>query len=304
MKIRYNADVESVVVDIKENQFQIGDWEGYFTFRESDHENLEVTVEGVVIVRKLSEEEKRKLIQRTKVEPAKSDGENSKLKIGTPEEVTNDARETLQAIESFGGLHGIHEVEWRFPEVEYIPESDSEKEDLDILNHHIEEEYPLIPKEWTFDLNKINWGNVKSLSVPLSFFRRGKRLFDEGDYINSYTNCYMVIEGLYAESHKNVESQFLDSKELLDAAKTSFEAVMETVGEELLEFFEFYDKEKSPEGYIRLLVVIRHQLNHFFGESNGPHAPNPLEADRFQPLSRAMMHLSYYVLLLKVYEIE
>lgn len=62
---------------------------------------------------------------------------------------------------------------------------------------------------------------------------------------------------------KNVEDQFLESKELVSVAESAFPDAMDVLGDELMEYFKFYNKERSPEGYLELLVVIRHQLNHF-----------------------------------------
>jgi len=86
--------------------------------------------------------------------------------------------------------------------------------------------------------------------------------------------------------------------------KSSLRDVLDLMGDEVLEFFEFYGKDTTPEGYIRLLVVVRHQLNHFFGEEHGSHSPSPFQKDEYEAIAQAIMHLTYLLLLKKVNEIE
>lgn len=74
---------------------------------------------------------------------------------------------------------------------------------------------------------------------------------------------------------------------------------------ELEDFFEFYGKEKTAEGYPRLITTLRHQLHHYFHEdSSGPDEPNPFDADDYQPVSLALGHTVFLLLLCRVEGIE
>jgi hypothetical protein len=148
--------------------------------------------------------------------------------------------------------------------MELIPQNKNEDE-IEVRKIDLEKSRSETPHVWNFDLENFDWDLIEDLKVPLAFFRKGMRFLDEFDYINSYTNFYFILEGFYSEvEHTNIESVYLENDELMRAAKTGFNTSMESLGGGLEPFFDFYDKDQCPEGYIKLLVTVRHQLNHFF----------------------------------------
>lgn len=304
MKIRYTADVAGHVWRSDVEEFQIGRWKAILNFSEWNHEQFPTLLDSIALERELTNKEMENLFKSNRLKTPESPDGRGEISTGIPDEISSDANIKLQTIESFGGLHGINQLDWKYAEVELLPESDDEYYQLEVLGHNFERHRKTTPHHWQFDLDEFNWDLIEELRIPLSFFRRGCQLLDEGDYVNAYTNFYMVLEGMYADSHQNVEDQFLESEGLVSVAESAFPDVKEFLGEELAEYFEFYNKEKSPEGYLQLLVIIRHQLNHFFGKSSGSHNPNPLEVDRFEPLSNAIMHLTFLLLQMKINEIE
>jgi len=301
MIVRYTADVTGTVIHSDHEEFQLGDFQAELNFKEADRGSK--ILESISIQRPLSEEEVNEITGHTKFEPPTAD-ERGEIQVGLPDKIDQDAKTKLQTFESFGGIHGITEVDWKYAEVELEAESEAEREKLDVFSWDLEEKRPPIPHNWEFDLDRFDWEYIEDIRVPLSFFRRGKQLQEEGDYVNAYTNFYLVLEGLYAEHSTGVEAQFLDSEELVNVTESAFPNAMESLGDEIDEFFEFYDKEKSPEGYLKLLVTIRHNLNHFFGDDGGPHNPNPFQSERFESLSMAIMHLTVLLLIRKVHGVE
>ncbi len=296
MIVRLTADVESVVTGSETEEFEIGDYDANLQFEDG-------ALAAVSIERELTDDEVGRLTNR--VETPDSPTETGEITLGLPPDVKEDAERKLQAIESFGGIHGVQSLDWKYAEVELVPESDEEREEIDVLSYDFEEQREITPHHWEFDLDGFDWELIERLRVPLSLHRRGKQLLDDGDYINAYTNFYFIIEGFYSDAqHQNVERKFLNSDELMNVAQTSLQSVLDLMGDEVLEFFEFYGKDVTPEGYIRLLVVVRHQLNHFFGDEDGPHSPSPFQKDEYKAMARAIMHLTYLLLLMKVNEIE
>jgi hypothetical protein len=209
-------------------------------------------------------------------------------------------------LESFFGLKGVEKVHWENAKTEYIPQTKDEEENISTTEINISQSYSRRPHEWTFDFCSYNWDVVDRLKIPLAFFRRGQVRHRNFDYISAFIEYYFVLEGLYAEGDwKNVEGRYIDSNELVAIADTTLDQLSGEKRSELDEFFDFYGKDKTPEGYLRLIITLRHQLHHYFHkDSSGPHEPNPFDAEDYQPVSLALGHTVFLVLLCRVEGID
>lgn len=294
MLIRFTAEVDGLVVDSAVKEFECN---SYTTVLQFDERGLN----QVSIERELSDAEISKLDNRIENPQL---GNPGVISLGISEEIRREGHETLQTLESLFGLYNVKKLYWRDAAIELIPQSELEKS-LDVKKIDLELSKSETPHVWKYDPKDVDWEHIERLKTPLAFFRRGCRFVHNLEYINAYTNFYFIIEGFYSEGdHTNVESTYLESSELMKAAETGFDASMDSLRDGLEPFFEFYGKDRSPEGLIRLYVVIRHQLNHFFHEHSGPHTPSPFDQYDYEPVCLSLMHLTYYILLTKVNDIE
>ena len=253
MIVRFTADVDGLVQDSSDKVFECNGFDAKLIFEQG-------LLSRVSIERELTSEEIDNL--DNKIEEAQPNSPGV-ITLGVSQEIRDNAYSTLQTIESLFGLHNIKKLYWRDATMELIPQNKNEDE-IEVRKIDLEKSRSETPHVWNFDLENFDWDLIEDLKVPLAFFRKGMRFLDEFDYINSYTNFYFILEGFYSEGeHTNIESVYLENDELMRAAKTGFNTSMESLGGGLEPFFDFYDKDQCPEGYIKLLVTVRHQLNHF-----------------------------------------
>jgi len=294
MIIRYTADIDSVVVDSSDTEFQCLGFDVELDFEEG-------MLRQISIERELTEEEQNDFVSRAETRK----GEPHKLEIKGAETAHAEAKEVLQTLESFFGLHGVDRVFWDSAEVEYIPQSEEEEDRIDILSAQVRRTERRRTHNWEFDFSNFDWEQIRDLRVPLSFYRRGARFLYRGEFVTSYINHYYVIEGLYSGGqHTNVEKQLLSSEELMRHASEWFPMWYDEHQEGIDPFFERYGKEKTPEGFIRLLVAFRHQLHHYFHEHDTPHDPSPFEIEDIRAMSYLIKFFTQILLTVKINEVE
>jgi len=294
MIIRYTADVDSVVVESSKTEFRCLGFDVKLDFQEG-------VLRSVSIERELTEEEQSDFVSRIETR----EDEPHTLEIKGAETAHSQAKQVLQTLESFFGLHGVDRVFWDDAEVEYIPQSKEEEEQIDVLSAKVSRTERRRAHNWEFDFSNFDWEQIRELSVTLSFFRRGARFLYRGEFVSSYINHYYVIEGLYSGGqHTNVEKQYLSSDELMRHASKWFPMWYDQNQEEIDPFFERYGKETTPEGFIRLLVAFRHQLHHYFHEHDTPHDPSPFDIDEIRPMSYLIKYFTQMLLTVKINEVE
>jgi len=295
MKARFKAEVEGKVVDSANREFTIDDFQANLVFQDG-------FLRQIALQKELTDDQLEGLVNEF-TETSDPDVAGS-INLSLPDGMYDSAKETLQVLESFMGLKGVKRIAWDEIEVQLIPETEEEEELVDVLNWEFSESIPDRPHEWEFDISETNWEIVSDLKIPLAFFRRAQQFHLEQDFVNSYVNLYFILEGLYADGqHTNVESKFLDSDELMSAVEMMYPDIESKLRDELEPFFEFYSKDMDPEGFIELVVTIRHQLSHFFHKESGPHSPDPFSSDEYRPLSTALLSLCVVILEMKVNEI-
>lgn len=296
MIIRYTAEIKGVVVNSETTTFSINN------FTAKLHLSNEKGLESVSIEQTLTEDEKDAF---TNTIEEQDDGKY-KLELSGYQSIHDEAIHTLQTLESLFGLKGVDKVHWEDAKEEFIPQTEEEEKAISTTEIDISRSYPRRPHEWTFDFSSYDWDVVGRLKVPLAFFRRGQLQHRNLDYITAFIEYYFVLEGLYAEGDwKKVEERYVESDELVAIADTTLESLSAEKMAELNAFFDFYGKDKTAEGYLRLITTLRHHLHHYFHEdSSGPHEPNPFDADDYQPVSLALGHTVFLLLLSRVEGID
>lgn len=299
MIIRFTADVDGVIVNSVMTTFPIKDFTAELNF---GTESGERRLEAVSIERALTDEEKSTFTNTIEEE---ADGEY-RMEISGYQALHDEAINILQTLESLFGLKGVDKIHWDDAKTEYIPETEDEAEEVQTTKIDISRSYPRRAHNWEFDLTEYDWEVVERLKVPLAFYRRGTIRHRNFDYISAFIEYYFVLEGLFAGGDwKKVEDSYVNSDELTAIANITLEQLPDETVNELNEFFEFYSKERTAEGYLRLITTLRHQLHHYFHEdSSGPHKPSPFDAEDYQPVSVALGHTVFLVLLCRVEGIE
>lgn len=296
MRVQFTAPVAGYVVCSATKTFDINEFEAELIFQDGYLREIALETE-------LTSEQLTELDSEVRESPREEVA--GEIYIDLPGRLHAKAEETFQQLESFTGLKGVKRIGWDDIEVQLIPESEEERESIDVTSFHFSESIPESKQLWEFDIEDTNWDIVSDLKVPLAFFRRAIQFHRERDFVNSYVNLYFILEGLYSGGrHSDVEEMFLGSEELMTSVETMYPSIEDKLGDELEPFFEFYSKDRSPEGFLELIVVIRHQLSHFFHRQSGPHSPNPFDSDQYRPLSTALSSICVFILEMKVNEIE
>jgi len=237
---------------------------------------------------------------RTEVRPRTSAREPAHISIVGDERIGKELIRDLQFIESLLSLYGVTRVFWDFAKHSFIPETDAEKRNLQV--HSISRTKQYLPIYYNLETDRMNETitKLRELTVPLAFFREGNKSFLSLNYIAAFQNFYFILEGYYAKgSHKNQETIFLSSTELLRQARAAY-FPLQQIADKLNPMFKFYKLTPSPESFLRLVVKVRHRLHHYFrGEKQETYFGTPLLQEMYQPISLALMILCTYVLFAK-----
>lgn len=297
MKVHFKAEVDAKVVDVKRQHFMMDDeFEVFFKFGER-------FLSHIILSRELSESEVGEVV--ADFEESDHPDKAGSMTVSLPGNLYEKAVEKIQLLESYLGLRELKRIRWDEVEVKLIPETESDEDQTDILGWSIFEQESDRPRVWDFDPKNANWNRIRELKVPLAFYRKATQFMIEQDFVNSFINFYFILEGFYSDGQfRNVEEKFLDSDELLYFVQTMWDGIEDKLLQDMEDLFEFYDKEKSPEGFIKLIVTIRHQLSHFFHDHSGPHTPSPFEDKEYRPIAVAMKSITFLVLIYREKDFE
>jgi hypothetical protein len=129
---------------------------------------------------------------------------------------------TLQGLLS---MFGLHSIDLNYPTLEWIPESDQERNELQLFGFEQKrEEVPdneLRPVSFDLLARAVFASDAATdIDVPLAFFRRGMIDVVERDYIEAIYDFYFVLETLFADGRSKtaaVQESFRNSPALLAA---------------------------------------------------------------------------------------
>lgn len=245
----------------------------------------------------------------SKISPSSTPGVKHDLKIKIDEEVKDEVIELLQYLESeLSFSANLKKIYWEEPELTFIPESDEDKKNVNIIRFAVHKKYPDIEKILTLD----GFRNIVSdkkkyefLTVVKSFYREGLREFKSFRYVNAFYNFYFVIEDLYGKGKtKNyeIEEEFKKNKtfrEFIEWMITKQISGRHKVNIEkfILEEHKSYD----VDGLIELIVKVRGNLHHFSSKSS-KRKGTPLNNKDFESMAFLLLGLSTRSILQKIYE--
>ncbi len=137
-----------------------------------------------------------------------------------------------EAIRTVGGLLSLFtfvEIDIDGVKTEWVPESDSERQRLNVssFSRTVKKADLLKPRRLSFDLVARAMASAKVAAhyeIPLGFLRRGTRAMYNGQYIEAFYNLFFFLETLFAPGHSNpkrVKKLFWSSKVVQDAVARS-----------------------------------------------------------------------------------
>lgn len=190
------------------------------------------------------------------------------------QEFLHEQIQILKHIESFGALDkNIERINWQNCTLEWIPETEGEKEVLTISSYHRNLEYKtetkILSQQWLFQ-TVVHRKQLENLDLPFAFIREGTNFFHKFQFQNSFINFYLMLEGVFSNGKhyksEDIKQDFKKS-EILKFAITEAIKYLERSNEKhfdwLKETCKAYNKNVDIEGIIHLLVEQRGSLSHF-----------------------------------------
>ena len=209
----------------------------------------------------------------------------------------------LQHIESFGAIDkNISSIKWNKCSIEWIPESDKEKNDLSIKkykrNLKYDSEPKTITKDWIFN-TIIHRKRLNHLALPFSFLKEGINFYHKFQYQQSFIHSYLMLEGFFGNGefkNKKIKSEFRKSQILIKSINTTIQ-YLENIKGKHFEWFIFickkYNKQPDENGVIHFLVELRGNLSHFSLEKPEKYK-NPFKDKDFESLAFIAMTICMY----------
>lgn len=170
----------------------------------------------------------------------------------------------LRFAESAFCMYGVHALDWRCLKETLVPETPKEADELQVTSLQLAFKYNDTPKPLKTHLLRECF---RPLTVPLSFFREGEVLFRDFRYVSAFRSYYYILEGFYAGgTHRNQEREFKASKELVESVDTALRQLPGGDHEDNIHhLLDRYRKSRTAEGVLELLVLLRHDVQHYFG---------------------------------------
>lgn len=178
----------------------------------------------------------------------------------------------LRAIEGLLSMYGLKSIDIQNPEIEWLPETDTEKQQLKIFNFKItyreinDSEVPPIPF-YLLASSIIAASKAHDIETFLSFYRKGMNDVCERRYIEAIYDFYFFLESLFGAGNfkkDSIKASFKKSTLLVDAIQKTLNNPAIQINREklLLTEFEKKYKNKSIDEVLEYIVNLRGFLHH------------------------------------------
>lgn len=244
----------------------------------------------------------------SKISPSTIPGVKHDLRIQIDDKVDNEITELLQYLEadlSFSA--NLKKIYWEDPELNFIPENDEDRKNVNVLSFSRNREYPDKSKILTLDgFKKIvaNKEKYEFLTIVKSFFREGLREYHSFRYINAFYNFYFVIEDLYGKGKTRnyaIEEEFKKNKTFREFIDWMIKSLSGRHKANIMKFLLEENKSYDIDGLIEIIVKIRGNLHHFSSKSS-KHKGTQLNQRDFESIAYLLLGLSVRSILQKIYE--
>lgn len=145
------------------------------------------------------------------------------LQISVP--VLDEIRAKIHAVRGALTMWGVFAIDTETPKTEFVPESDLERDQIDVfgIEPGFVPPYEQEPKDGPLDLiirTILASDRFVELAIPFEFYRRGLQDVLIRQYIEAFYDFFFCIEFLFADGKykkKSMEQSFHDSAELMRA---------------------------------------------------------------------------------------
>jgi len=131
----------------------------------------------------------------------------------------------MRSLEAALSLFSVDSIDSDYPEIESLPETDAEKNAVQVRKFQISPDNDFPPCPLSFDLmarTVIAAIDLLEVELPLSFFRHGRIAYGERKYIEAIYQFYFMFETMFGNGktgRKTIQDQFRKSIELRSAAE-------------------------------------------------------------------------------------
>jgi hypothetical protein len=200
-----------------------------------------------------------------------------------------------------GFIANLTKIFWNEPAIEWIPETDEERNKLKVFSAHLKKAYSDLPTELNIGIFKSiikTKPNKDNLTILMSFYREGKVFFNRFEYINAFYDFYFILEDLFGkESWRNreIEKNFKSSIELQETIKWVLTKLIDTSDnhkKEINSLLKQKNLQYDAEGIIVLLVEMRGHLHHFSRGNTQKLKPSPLAQQNYESLAFLTMAIA------------
>lgn len=217
----------------------------------------------------------------------------------------------LRNLEGLLSIYGLEEIDVNNPETSWIPETEEEKENLQLLS--IKRSFsrspsPILPLD-VVARNIIAASNAHHLQTPLIFYRQGFKNFKEKRFREACMEYFFFLESLYAEGQfktKSVKANFRNSNELQKAISDSLKdnsAVQELIETSSVRY-ENEIKGKSASEISDAIVDHRGKIHHFSSKDKNRWNPGDPNESEFEAvlLKRVTASIALKMVIDKTFE--
>lgn len=213
-----------------------------------------------------------------------------------PNPIHDDLLGLMQYLESVGAFWlGVHRIDWERSEVDWLPESDAERQELVVWNLRVKKEYPTLVKNISVETLQTLIARREFhsyLTIPLAFYREGKNEFRQFRYVQAFMNFYFMIEGLFGAGRPNyrVVEHFHASPTLMQAATEAIEHLRadERHWGALEGWLPKSDRVIDAKTVLAMLVALRGRLHHYSLRDSRKQA-HPLNQREFESVAYLAM---------------
>ena len=236
------------------------------------------------------------------IQPSDEKGVAARVSIGGDSKAHDRLVAELQELESqlaFLYHNAVRRIGWDAPTVQFIPETDEERELVSVTKISVTRAYPDPPISVDLgDLRSIvtDAPAFSELVVPMSFLREGRNAYRRFDYVLAFSHYFHVLEGFYAggkTGKQAVLAAFTKSHEFGECCRNALEQLlpMQRHGDALLQLLADFACSEDALGLQKLLYGIRGRTHHFVAGSAIQHA-TPFNRGDYETIALTAGHLA------------
>jgi hypothetical protein len=148
---------------------------------------------------------------------------NNVTNINTSSPTVGMLMDIARTAEGLLSMYGISSFEFQNSKIDWLPESDEEKQSLNVFSFSISTQAPTpVPADHEIISlllqGLISADRAQETQIPLNFFKRGNIAANQGTFINAFYEYYFMIESEYGNGKYKetaILKEFKKSKELV-----------------------------------------------------------------------------------------